>query len=690
MADETRLVAVFDANLLGFTKGMAEAHRISDKFFGDLQTKMQQTERALAGGFKGLNLGGDLARFLSVAAIEEFSRHVLTMTAGLVDTARVANVTVESLQAFREAMKDAGGSAEDADTLLKKLNVTVGAAKLGVAAATDVFAHLKLGPSDLEGTGEEVLKRVAQALLAIKDPTIRAKLETEAFSRSGIEFERVLVRVAGGLDKVADGLRTQNRLISDDTAEKAKEAVLELEGAWSHLITATAPGIIKLTTLIADLATAVSDLSEAGPKGGTFPWARALEGAAIGGALGSVTGPGAIGGAAIGGVAGIIHGLLNPSQPSVGTFADSVKVTPQIVGRPTGGPRFQTTEEIAAAKKAAEEALRFLKELNQASNQFLSNWDKDFKQAFEDAQKFSRQSINQTRDDLAAANDQRGLAEHETQAARLIGTEAFFNAQRTLALESLNVQIAAIERAKFAEKTALDDRGTHWAGYEQARSNVEQKANAEIATAREGFQQKLLQIEEDQTHKLRDSISLADTLRDSFNLIGAAGVQNFHSIGDAVKQAAQQLAAAVFQLTVMKPLLDSLTGQAGTPFGGILGRFFDSLSGGGFGFPDSVDITPGRFASGGRPPMNRWSIVGENGPEWFKPDTAGIVIPSANGRAGGMNLTIQNVVQLAGANGDATIREYARRGAVEGAALAVSHIKKNFPAMMVTATQRSL
>jgi phage-related minor tail protein len=46
------------------------------------------------------------------------------------------------------------------------------------------------------------------------------------------------------------------------------------------------------------------------------------------------------------------------------------------------------------------------------------------------------------------------------------------------------------------------------------------------------------------------------------------------------------------------------------------------------------------FANGGNPPVNKPSIVGENGPELFVPKTAGTVIP--NGAMGGSQQTVNN------------------------------------------------
>ena len=51
-----------------------------------------------------------------------------------------------------------------------------------------------------------------------------------------------------------------------------------------------------------------------------------------------------------------------------------------------------------------------------------------------------------------------------------------------------------------------------------------------------------------------------------------------------------------------------------------------------FGVKSIFGISVGKlfgFADGGRPPINRPSIVGEKGPELFVPRTAGSIVPSS-------------------------------------------------------------
>jgi hypothetical protein len=60
----------------------------------------------------------------------------------------------------------------------------------------------------------------------------------------------------------------------------------------------------------------------------------------------------------------------------------------------------------------------------------------------------------------------------------------------------------------------------------------------------------------------------------------------------------------------------------------------------------------GAFADGGRPPMGRYSLVGERGPELFVPDTAGTILPAdqtaalMSGGGGGSNVSIYSFTDM--------------------------------------------
>jgi hypothetical protein len=88
------------------------------------------------------------------------------------------------------------------------------------------------------------------------------------------------------------------------------------------------------------------------------------------------------------------------------------------------------------------------------------------------------------------------------------------------------------------------------------------------------------------------------------------------NMGDFFKSFEKQILETFLKLSLLNPLLNSLFGK--TTGWNALPSFF---SFGGF------------FANGGRPEPGKVSIVGEDGPEPFIPDTAGTILPNSALRA---------------------------------------------------------
>ena len=111
----------------------------------------------------------------------------------------------------------------------------------------------------------------------------------------------------------------------------------------------------------------------------------------------------------------------------------------------------------------------------------------------------------------------------------------------------------------------------------------------------------------------------------------------FRSIIDGSKSAEEAMAdmlqgiANKFLDMAMQIVTDALTQQLMSLFGNLLGSFGGG-AGGGFGV---TPLTSGMkfFADGGMPTPNQVSVVGERGPELFKPTTAGTVVSNEQSRA---------------------------------------------------------
>ena len=131
----------------------------------------------------------------------------------------------------------------------------------------------------------------------------------------------------------------------------------------------------------------------------------------------------------------------------------------------------------------------------------------------------------------------------------------------------------------------------------------------------------------------------------------SAAVDQTKSLADAAANTLRNIANTLLQLGVNTAL--------GAAFPGA--SLFKNLPG---------------FASGGRPPVNRPSIVGERGPELFVPSTSGTIVPS--GKFGGATNVVVNVdakgTSASGSNGSAK-----QLGGLIGAAVQAELVKQQRP-----------
>ena len=95
-------------------------------------------------------------------------------------------------------------------------------------------------------------------------------------------------------------------------------------------------------------------------------------------------------------------------------------------------------------------------------------------------------------------------------------------------------------------------------------------------------------------------------------LIGAEG--QMRSFGDMAMGVLRAVATEMIRMNIARPIASGLSSAIGSLDFSSIGSMFG-------------------FATGGRPPLGRTSIVGENGPELFVPDQAGTIVP--NGASAG-------------------------------------------------------
>mgnify|MGYP003631909888 CR=1 FL=1 len=154
---------------------------------------------------------------------------------------------------------------------------------------------------------------------------------------------------------------------------------------------------------------------------------------------------------------------------------------------------------------------------------------------------------------------------------------------------------------------------------------------------------------------------------------------------DALKQKQIEIAQAI-QNQVVGAIESAINGSKSLAesFSGLLKQLammiirqkvigsFQSLGGGGL-----LGLIPG-FATGGRPPVGRPSIVGERGPELFVPGRSGTIVPNHELGGGGSTSVVVNV-DASGTNVEGDEGSSRQLGALVGAAVQNELIKQQRP-----------
>lgn len=217
-------------------------------------------------------------------------------------------------------------------------------------------------------------------------------------------------------------------------------------------------------------------------------------------------------------------------------------------------------------------------------------------------------------------------------------------------VEQMKREAAYLEKARAGGFVTEATKGTFMEGREygpanpastprmQAAAREQAKAIKQVTTAAEEFGVEMERVGE-------QSVVSARVLKDSFADALESATFDFENFGDSASNVLEGLARQIARRGFLDPLADSVgslifgSGQSvARPSTGFVGPM--PADNGLFGdlFGGLGDFFGGFFADGGRPPMGKVSVVGEDGPEFFMPDTAGTIIPNGGGM-GGVSVT---------------------------------------------------
>ena len=229
------------------------------------------------------------------------------------------------------------------------------------------------------------------------------------------------------------------------------------------------------------------------------------------------------------------------------------------------------------------------------------------------------------------------------------------------ALEEKNKQLNdTLERSKIAT-----EEGREQFDLEKRKNELIEKYGEDLAKQLLD-QEKANKLLEKSVDVLKKKEAAAEKLKEKFKEIGdkiATGVSDAltdailqtKTLGEAARNILQGIARDLLRLGI-----NTLLKQFGGPFAALPG-----------------------FASGGRPPANKPSVVGEKGPELFIPSSAGTIIP--NDKLGGStNTNIVVNVDASGSNVEGDEDEGRALGQMLAAAIQSELIKQRRPGGLLT------
>jgi len=165
---------------------------------------------------------------------------------------------------------------------------------------------------------------------------------------------------------------------------------------------------------------------------------------------------------------------------------------------------------------------------------------------------------------------------------------------------------------------------------EEKITEAKKKQNEELKK-----QEEQIKKNQEETDKLKEKMmAVGEEIESSIKNNLRDAITGAKSFGEAMTNVLNRIRDKIIDAQI-----DKLLGGFGEAFGGGEKKGLGGALGGILG-----GVLGGLFANGGKPPVNKISVVGERGPELFVPRSAGTVIP--NNKIGGESITNNIVVNV--------------------------------------------
>lgn len=616
----------------------------AEKELRELKKEAQDAGVAIGAAFAAVGL-----------AATAMVKHAINVADETVKMAQKVGTSVEALSALAYAADLSGLSHEQLGSSMVKLSKSMSDAAQGSGDAAKAFEALGIKVANSDGSlkaSDQVLTEIAGKFAGYKDGVEKTALAVAIFGKAGADMIPLLNSGAEGLDKLRAEAQELG-VVLDTEAAKAAEAfndnLSRMQAAVSGVANKAAAELLPALNQVSEMFLAVAK-NEASVE------------------------------VATGIVKAAVGALINVFQ------------TVAVVGSDVGFVFLSVGREIGAwAAQINALAHGDLKGFTAISDAVKA----DGERARAELDKFQARVMAIGGASAAPALDNearrllgRGMTPPLTNAPRIGGPSAAGGrsgkAPKPFATSDRFTEADALER----ETQMLNEAQAAWRKWEDKATEASQKVTdaynehlqqlldqgpearlesqrQEMQLLADAFEKGTInaaQFNDAATgflHLTAEKVSETKSMTEELGLTFASAFEDAviggRNASDVFKGLLQDVSRVFLRIGAIEPLMKQLKASmsggdadGGGFFSAIASAFAGAFTGGGSlagagGGAGNFNFGGG-FADGGSPPVGKVSLVGERGPEWFIPRTAGMVVPfsKAGAGSGGSDLTVIN------------------------------------------------
>ena len=534
---------------------------------------------------------------LSVAAFAEMTNKAMEYADSVVKTAKANDVAVASVLNLSSALMKNGGDAEETSRIYSGFTQKIESAALGSGKVQEAFARLGVSLKDLKTLSEEDLfNKTVQGLAKMQDSAERNGLAFQVLGRGirGVDIKGLaadLVEGKGEMDKYAQAV-TQAHELSIKLKEASHQLTLEFTNA-------VFPSLLQLYDALHKDATAIQFFGEvlqttAETVAVVFKYTATV----IVGFFTEIQG-------VIAATTDAIHGDFSKALQDLKDYDDKVKkmaesdeeFAQKILNRSKETPKQEPQQDVNrpvtfAGEKQLLQAQDLSKEYaRQAAIQFQMLSAKEAETHLTKNQKDYVSEINKVLTEMQKALDNVDKKIATTDPSTAAG-QAVIKALKEQKQQIIDTAETYVQKTEDEVLATQKLQQSFSYGWQKAYEQYVENSNNAAMQAQEMFN------------------AITNSMTNALEKFVETGKLNFGDLAKSILADMLKIELRAQEMKLFQAIGSSIGGSMEE--GGMLSGI-GSLFG---------------FADGGQPPVGVPSIVGENGPELFVPQTAGTVVPN--------------------------------------------------------------